>query len=213
MSTQTPSSVRRNADRQKLRERILAEARKIFASDGYDSVSMRKIADRIHYSATAIYLHFKSKEELVRAIADEDYAKLAGFLGQKSKHGKPVMRLRQLANAYIDFGVSHPDSYRLMFMTLFAANSEQDSRLEQGNIDHDAYGLLVQLVQEALSVVAKPPLKDAHLVAQLFWATIHGVVSQRIALGEEAWFQWRPLSKAKQAAIEMLIGSLFSEVK
>ena len=49
---------------------ILDAARELFATEGYEAVTMRRIADRIEYSPTAIYFHFKDKESLVRELCD-----------------------------------------------------------------------------------------------------------------------------------------------
>ncbi len=61
---------RRERERQELRTRILDAARELFAEEGYDAVTMRKIADRIEYSPTAIYFHFRDKHALMRELVD-----------------------------------------------------------------------------------------------------------------------------------------------
>ncbi|PYQ72070.1 MAG: TetR family transcriptional regulator, partial [Acidobacteria bacterium] len=56
---------RRARQKQLLRQQILDAARALLVREGYDSLSMRRVAERIDYSPTAIYLHFKDKQELV----------------------------------------------------------------------------------------------------------------------------------------------------
>ena len=71
---------RRERQKNALRADILAAARDLFVEQGYESVSMRKIAGRIDHSPTAIYLHFKDKSDLLRSICDETFLKLSDSL-------------------------------------------------------------------------------------------------------------------------------------
>ena len=61
-------SERRERDRQAVRSKILDAARDLFAAEGYDAVTMRRIAEAIEYSPTTIYLHFKDKDALIREL-------------------------------------------------------------------------------------------------------------------------------------------------
>ncbi|MGB9204458.1 MAG: helix-turn-helix domain-containing protein [Terriglobales bacterium] len=47
----------------RIREDILNAARELFVKDGFDGVSMRRVAEKVEYSPTTIYLHFANKEE------------------------------------------------------------------------------------------------------------------------------------------------------
>ena len=67
---------RREREKENLRRDILDVAREMFATEGYESVSMRKIADKIEYSATTIYLYFKDKNELLYQICEETFEQL-----------------------------------------------------------------------------------------------------------------------------------------
>ena len=68
---------RREREREETRTRILDAARELFAAEGYEAVTMRRIAERIEYSATAIYFHFKDKEALVKELCDVDFTSFA----------------------------------------------------------------------------------------------------------------------------------------
>ncbi len=68
---------RREREKQELRTRILDAARELFAELGYEAVTMRKIAERIEYSPTAIYFHFKDKDALMRELCEMDFSTLA----------------------------------------------------------------------------------------------------------------------------------------
>ena len=68
---------RREREKEEIRQKILDAARELFVQEGYDAVSMRKIAEKIEYSPTAIYLHFKDKRSVLIALCDEDFLRLA----------------------------------------------------------------------------------------------------------------------------------------
>ena len=61
-----------------MRTNILDAARELFAQFGYDEVTMRKVAEKIEYSPTTIYLYFRDKETLIRALCAHDFLELAG---------------------------------------------------------------------------------------------------------------------------------------
>src|SRR4051794_32343862 len=111
------SADRRLRERQALREQILDAARALFATEGYEAVTMRRIAERIEYSPTAIYLHFADKEALVRELCAHDFAVFAAQFAKLARVADPLERLRKSGHAYVDFAVRHPHHYRLLFMT------------------------------------------------------------------------------------------------
>src|ERR1700682_3848534 len=108
---------RRAREREEIRSVILDAARELFVSDGYDAVTMRRIADRIEYSPTAIYFHFKDKQTLLQELCDTDFGALAHEFQKIARIADPVDRLRQIGRAYVEFGLAYPNHYRLMFMT------------------------------------------------------------------------------------------------
>src|SRR6516162_2977783 len=142
---------RREREKTELRELILDAARELFISEGYEGVSMRKVADRIEYSPTAIYLHFADKQELFRELCHADFAALAEQLNLLAQHPDPVERLRQTGLAYIQFGLHYPNHYKLMFMTAHPAGDLGPKDQEvKGNPEKDAYAMLRHLVQQAI---------------------------------------------------------------
>ena len=67
---------RREREREEVRRKILTSARDLFATEGYDRITMRRIAEAIEYSATTIYNHFEDKDDLVHALCQEDFDRL-----------------------------------------------------------------------------------------------------------------------------------------
>jgi len=194
---------RREREKQQLRTRILDAARELFAKEGYDAVTMRRIAEAIEYSPTAIYLHFPDKETLVRELCEEDFASLAKAFQKIAREPDPLERLRKIGLAYVDFGHEKPNHYRLMFMTARAHGEMK--RLEKGNPEEDAYAFLVATVAEAIAKGRlKPGLRDPQLVAQAAWAGVHGVISLHLAKKDDPWVDWRPLRKTAALVVDSM---------
>jgi AcrR family transcriptional regulator len=194
---------RRERDKQELRTNILDAARELFIAHGYEAVTMRKIAEKIEYSPTAIYLHFTDKEALIQELCLHDFRAFGAHFLAATTTKDPIERLRQSGAVYFDFAKKHPQHYRLMFMTPLPAHPARQP------IDpaEDAYALLLGTVEQAMAEGRlRPELKDAALVAQTIWAASHGVVSLQIAKGDETgWITWRPLEDRVRMMIDVII--------
>src|SRR5436190_5979190 len=96
---------RRAREKQELREEILDAARQLFIHEGFENVSMRKIADKIEYSPTTIYLYFQDKADLLDCVCEQTLSRLNDTLDQiRQRLSDPYERLRAGLRAYIDFG-------------------------------------------------------------------------------------------------------------
>src|SRR5215471_16636476 len=108
---------RRAREKQELRQEILDAARDLFVREGFENVSMRKIAEKIEYSPTTIYLYFKDKADLLDCICEETFARLVRkqtILDQTV--ADPIERMRRGLRSYIEFGLKHPNHYKVAFM-------------------------------------------------------------------------------------------------
>lgn len=201
---------RREREREEVRTKILDAARALFASEGYEAVTMRRIARAIEYSPTALYLHFKDKESLIRDLCRADFQSLAHSFSRIGKEKDPIVRLRKIGRAYVEFAEEHPNHYRLMFMTPpLRAEGEDLAELGRGNPEEDAYAFLRATVAQAIgSGRLRPGLRDADLVAQAVWAGTHGVISLHIAKQGDPWIDWRPVKKTAALVIDALISGL-----
>jgi AcrR family transcriptional regulator len=175
---------RREREREAVRRKILDAARELFATKGYDNVTMRAIAEAIEYSPTTIYNHFEDKDDLVSCLCDQDFARLLGILNELPPHSDPVEWIRQLGRAYAGFGLAYPNHYRFMFMT--AAKFENGHELSESG--QRAFGLLLAAVQGA---IASGQFRDgdALAMAQVLWASLHGVVAMLITYRPEQFPQ------------------------
>jgi len=173
---------RREREREQVRRKILDAAHDLFAREGYERVTMRRIAEAIEYSPTTIYNHFEDKDDLVQSLCDEDFARLLGALQAEPAPADPVEQIRQLGAAYARFGIEYPNHYRFMFMT--AAKFEHVHELSGSG--QQAFGLLRSAVERAIATGSFRP-GDPTAVAQVLWASLHGVVALLITLRPEHW--------------------------
>jgi len=186
---------RREREKSETREKILDAARELFVTEGYEGVSMRKVAEKIEYSPTAIYVHFADKNELFRELCHIDYARLAAVFQSSVMSNDPIERLKQIGAIYSEFGARYPNHYKFMFMTSHPAHEPDEvDREMMGNPEKDAYAFLRWAVQQALDAGCfREELSDAELISQTLWASVHGVISLEIAKGCDPWVEWRPV--------------------
>lgn len=118
---------RQQRERDRVREAILAAARDLFITEGYRNVSMRKIAERIEYSAAAIYGYFPSKDDIFFALAEEGFRLLANLVIAAVKtEPDPLGRLRRGLWAFYEFSKTHPEYFELMFVDRSVPSLSQD---------------------------------------------------------------------------------------
>jgi len=204
---------RREREKQELRQQILDTARAMFAAEGYEAVTMRKIADAIEYSPTAIYLYFKDKDELINELCHSDFRALAQEFQKIAKVQDPIERLKRTGLTYIEFGLAYPNHYRLMFMTPHPPHSPE-LEMSKGNPEEDAYAFLKVVVGECVSkALFREEFMDVETISQLLWAGVHGVVSLQIAKGAEDWVEWRPVKQLAETMIDMQLTGLLKDKK
>ena len=163
---------RREREREEVRRKILDAARELFATEGYAHVTMRKIAEAIEYSPTAIYGHFEDKDDLVEAICHEDFARLLAVFDGQPMPPDPIDRIRLLGHGYALFAQQNPNHYRFMFMTPAKFEHPHDV----ADPGQQSFKRVLAAVEDA---IAQGRLRavDPMLVSQVLWASLHGAVS------------------------------------
>ncbi len=178
---------RRAREKEELRQAILDAARELFAEQGYENVSMRKIAEKIDYSPTTIYLYFHDKEELCGSVCDETFTKLVRqFENITAGISDPVEQLKRVGSAYIEFGLSHPNHYKVTFM-----GAGRPKRMEGNEVDFHGMGAncfmhLRGIVEECVRQ-GKFRSVDVDVASQALWAMVHGITSLLITHPAFPW--------------------------
>jgi AcrR family transcriptional regulator len=164
---------RRARHKEALRQQILEAAREVFVTEGYESVSMRKIAEKIEYSPTTIYLYFKDKADLLNCLCEDIFERL-GMLIEPifTDSGDPITRLKKGMRTYVEFGLANPNDYRVAFLI----NVGQRGDMDQQPMTWKAYGFLRSTVEECIRSRRLREL-DLETATQAVWSATHGITS------------------------------------
>ncbi|HVR19480.1 MAG TPA: TetR/AcrR family transcriptional regulator [Polyangiaceae bacterium] len=200
---------RREREKKDLRQKILKAARELLVKRGYEAVTMREIAKRIEYSATALYKHFADKEALVRELCREDFAAFARyFVEQVASSGDPLERFARSGLVYLGFAEQYPEHYRLMFMTELPPTPPEAG--ERDDPARNAYVFVRGLVDELMrGGHLRDDLTDVDLVAQTVWAGVHGAAALDLVVPKSKdWLDFRPRRERFACALEMVARSI-----
>jgi AcrR family transcriptional regulator len=197
------STDRRAREKVQTEQKILDAARQLFASQGYDAVTLRAVADAIEYTPAAIYKHFADKEALIHALCERDFALMAASLPALLAVENPVVRIALLGVEYVRFAVDHPQHFRLMFMnTSEAWWLKDDAERREPSPQEDGYSLLVAATAQAIEEGRLlPPYADVELTAQTYWAVVHGVSTLEVALGKNPFIAWKDIETRTRTSI------------
>ncbi len=158
----TERKARERAERE---HRIIGAARRIAESEGWDAMTIRRLADAIEYSQPVLYSHFANRAAIVAAVAVEGFGELASALRLAAER---VTGRRQgcesVAEAYLAFAREQPRLYEAMFtlqagLTFAVADSNPELK--------EAFA--------ALAGVVAPSSDDLDVATETFWATLHGL--------------------------------------
>jgi AcrR family transcriptional regulator len=189
---------RREREREGIRRKILDAARELFATEGYESVTMRRIAEAIEYSPTTIYNHFEDKDDLVNCLCEEDFSRLLGHLQTQPPPDDPIEWIRQLGLAYAAFATEYPNHYRFMFMTPTQFKAGHEHELSSSGMR--AFELLRMAVRKALDTGRFRP-GSADTLAQVLWASVHGAVALLVTYDPQQF----PCAPAAPDLVEQVI--------
>lgn len=186
-----------------LRQTLLSNATEMIRDGGIEALSMRKLADRTGVSRTAPYHHFKDKNELLCAIAEEGFQhqerSLHDIPGQFPKL-KALELFEQYVLTYIRFADQHPETYDLMFgkeIWKIGRPTEQLQEVSKTSFRHWVH-LVEQLQQRGVFPEEVPPLR----VAQTCWATLHGLCR---LMNDGIYLDRGDLEEMGRSAVSMLV--------
>ncbi|MHC3126030.1 TetR family transcriptional regulator [Brevundimonas sp. GN22] len=173
------------------RGEILAAAEQIFVAHGYEGATIRKIAEAVGLSSTALYLHFKDKAEILNEICLRAFSMLLERqVAMSEAEPDPEARLRGLMIGYVQFGFENANAYRLAFMTPTIL-SEDGSEPVSRKVAAELFQKFENGVAAAVEGCVEPDRVRA--LAQVLWASIHGLVSIIITKPQFGWEDQRTL--------------------
>lgn len=168
---------------EEFRSRIVAAATQLFAEKGPANVSMRDIAAAVGVSAMTPYLYFADREALFIAVRVSVLTRVTDWLNEAVEGKAPVEASRAISRAYVNFALTEPGMYRLLFDHGFPegdTSPELDLANEQARKSMRGY---VENLIDAGIISGDP-----EMIGMMFWASMHGtiVLHRSGALGQEA---------------------------
>ena len=169
-------SERRIRERLDTRQSILATARALFLLKGFEATTIRNIAEKIEYSPSTIYQHFKDKNEIFYTLHTESFLELVKQMKRSELHENPLEQLIALGKIYIQFAEDNPELYDLMFIMeapIDFLNLLDETQWIEGKT---AFDYLKSVISACID---KGLIKetDVDSLAYLIWSTVHGMVT------------------------------------
>lgn len=164
---------RRLRQKVEVRTSILQAAWQLVLEEGWQALSIRKIADAIEYSVPVIYTHFENKDAILQEFTKEGFRLLTEeVVRQRDSQTDPSKQLEAIAKGYWDFAFAHKEYYQLMF-GLGIPPCEQVNQVSEMK---QFSNVLISVIQEVIST-SKHPNTDAFLKFHTYWSILHGLVS------------------------------------
>lgn len=178
-STPTAAPTRapnRRGEGLRLREEILqATTRMLVTATARDAVTLRAIARETGIAAPSIYKHFADRDAVLDAVVARAFAQLEeACVAAANSSAVGGAKVQAVGRAYVEFALSHPAEYRVMFERTVSSTDPlpvreypAGTRAFQQFID-----AFVELADDTGSPTTEP-VRDA----QALWASLHGVVT------------------------------------
>ncbi|MBZ0204143.1 MAG: TetR/AcrR family transcriptional regulator [Ignavibacteria bacterium] len=169
-------SIEERKEREKLemRQLIIKTAMKLFAAEGIENVSIRKIAEKIEYSPGALYSYFKDKGEIIHAIHEEGFEKLYALQRTLDGVENPKEKLFKMGRLYMKFAMENKDYYDLMFIA--KGVGERICEKQEWDSGQRSYDYLRNTVKDCIEAGY---LKESDIDAAAFaiWGFVHGMAA------------------------------------
>ena len=164
---------RKLRQKEEVRTSILDAAWEMVITDGWQSFSIRKVADAIEYSVPVIYSHFENKEAILLEFNRKGFQLLVEALSAaKAEKAKPADQIRAMGNAYWNFAFANKEYYQLMFGLGIPSCDTADKIPALGDFSEAITGSIIAMVAPG-----KTPTFNPWLKYQSFWSMLHGLVS------------------------------------
>ena len=156
------------------RKLILDAALDLYLQQGLENTTIRKIAQKIEYSPTAIYLHYQNKNAILYDMQKIAFDILFKYLRANQTEGSAYLRLKHLGKAYIDFGVKYPKYYDLMFILRSPMEGVQEEHPFKNYQETCAFmlGVMTDCISKGQVKYTDPKTAILH-----YWAILHGLTS------------------------------------
>lgn len=164
---------RKERQKKEMKESILQSAWHLVNEEGWQNLSIRKIADAIEYSVPVVYDHFENKEAILSEFNRQGFKLLGDRLKEaKEQHRDSVGQLEAITYAYWDFAFEHKEYYQLMYglgMPTCESLTKVPELMAFIGVIHSTIDDIIKSGQNKES--------ETWLKVHSFWSMIHGLVS------------------------------------
>lgn len=179
---------RQEREREAVARAILDAARDLFVAEGYQNVSIRKIADRIEYSPAAIYGYFPSKDDIFFALAEEGFHLLFESASLPEDVGADGLDATRAPFWHLyQFSKQHPEYFALMFLDRSVPRISQN--WERFSFVLTMKGHIAGLIQRAIDAGHLPATTDPLAAFRILHAAVLGAavmhLCNRLGPGED----------------------------
>ena len=151
-----------------LREALIEAAFIITDKEGIEAVTFSALAKVLGVSQAAPYRHFKDRQELLAAVAARAFRETGkAFRNKIGKRGRSS-KLRKIAHAYLELGLSSRALYKLMYASHLLGCSTTDSELYQAADEN--FDMILEAIDPRLDELTR------RRFALKFWTSLHGIV-------------------------------------
>lgn len=170
---ETPAERRRR----ETRDAILLAAERVFARDGEEGLSIRRLADEVDYSPAAIYKYFRSKDDLIQELKNAFFEKLMANMNLSLEESRPFSGLcRNCVLTYILTALDRPHHYAAAFAGVNTEDGDEDGHGQDDSPAVLAYDMLSEMVSSGIEEGSFRQDLDVDVVAKSLWASMHGLV-------------------------------------
>lgn len=190
------------------RAEILEAAERIFVAEGYEGATIRKIADEVGVSSTALYMHFPDKSCILLEICQATIRELLERNAEIAvKPMDAVNRVKLMLETYMRWGFDHPNAYELVFSNVGRLPPNIGEEETTADLGAQCYDVFSGVVRE---IAAEGRLRTgtADSAAQALWASCHGVVTLGITRPR---FAWAPREELISVTLDGLLHGLVAD--
>lgn len=189
------------------RGEILQAAERIFVAEGYQGATIRKIADEVGVSSTALYMHFKDKDEILLEICDGAIEQLmTANVEIAARPIDAIARLRLILEAYMGFALQNPNAYQLVFCGPSGVLNEAKLEVTMSMGDR-CYEEFIGVVRE-IGATGRLRTGTVDSAAQSMWAACHGLVALLLTKPD---FDWAPTDDLRGVLLDGLLYGLVTD--
>jgi AcrR family transcriptional regulator len=172
---------RRQTEKKIIRKKIIDASSEILVQEGYENLSIRKIASRIEYSPGIIYHYFKDKAEIIAFVVEEGYGNILKCISEiPIDTENPDKSIVNGLRSYIELMLENPQQFRAILMNDIEAIQEKVNMLQEGvSKKRKSIQGLCKLVELGIEKNIFKKI-DIELTAQIMWTSTHGLISRLI---------------------------------